>query len=385
MFGWRRRSEGFEWKEYVRTTVLVRRADRQRRMDDARLAALAQVRDVKDRGVEAGKVKISAAKSVASDIAVSIGSQLVIHLQKLCSVLAASAVSASSSLTRVLAEVPMPAIDLPPWIKSGASQALASLPPLRAGNLITSRNALHAAMLAVIVVGGGYMLNTQGSMPVPGAQVSKFAPSTGKADQAVGDIGGRANAVSGELLRVSGTIVRLSGVEAPEGSQPCFKGNGRRWSCGSAATDALNRLTRSKNIDCKLSGTDDAGIPLANCRAGEIDLAAELVRSGHVFAAAGFIQSYANEEASAQAAKSGLWQGDTERPAEWRKRLWEEAKKAAPDGCPIKGIIRTAGRIYAMPWSHNYAGAKLRTVKGERWFCSEDEARAAGFKLSTRS
>ena len=117
MFGWRKRSEGFEWKEYVRTTVLVRRADRQRRMDDARLAALAQVKDVKDRGVEAGKEKISAAKSLASDVAVSVGSQLVILLQKLWSVLAASAVSAWSSLTRVLAEVPMPAIDLPPWIK----------------------------------------------------------------------------------------------------------------------------------------------------------------------------------------------------------------------------------------------------------------------------
>ena len=39
MFGWRRRSEGFEWREYVRTTVLVRRADRQRRIEDVRVAA----------------------------------------------------------------------------------------------------------------------------------------------------------------------------------------------------------------------------------------------------------------------------------------------------------------------------------------------------------
>ena len=55
MFGWRKRSEGFEWNEYIRTTVLVRRADRQRRLDDVRLAALAQVKDVRDRGVEASK------------------------------------------------------------------------------------------------------------------------------------------------------------------------------------------------------------------------------------------------------------------------------------------------------------------------------------------
>ncbi len=37
MFGWRRRSEGFEWKEYVRTTVLVRRATANAGLEDARL------------------------------------------------------------------------------------------------------------------------------------------------------------------------------------------------------------------------------------------------------------------------------------------------------------------------------------------------------------
>ena len=44
MFGWRRRSEGFEWREYVRTTILVRRADRQRRVEDVRVAALEKVK-----------------------------------------------------------------------------------------------------------------------------------------------------------------------------------------------------------------------------------------------------------------------------------------------------------------------------------------------------
>ncbi len=59
MFGWRRRSEGFEWREYVRTTVLVRRADRQRRIEDARLAAVEKVKNAADAGAEAGRASAS--------------------------------------------------------------------------------------------------------------------------------------------------------------------------------------------------------------------------------------------------------------------------------------------------------------------------------------
>ena len=67
------------------------------------------------------------------------------------------------------------------------------------------------------------------------------------------------------------------------------------------------------------------------------------------------------------------------------RNVWEEAKRTAPEGCPIKGHVRASDRIYAMPWSDGYTARKVRTVKGDRWFCSEDEARAAGFKLSSRS
>jgi hypothetical protein len=62
MFGWRRKNEGFGWQEYVRTTILVRRADRQKRLDDARLAALSKVKDTADRGIEAGKEQVHAVR-----------------------------------------------------------------------------------------------------------------------------------------------------------------------------------------------------------------------------------------------------------------------------------------------------------------------------------
>ena len=76
MFGWRRRSEGFEWREYVRTTILVRRADRQRRVEDARVAALEKVKHARDAGVEAGRAGAAFAGSQLSKFFSFIGSAL---------------------------------------------------------------------------------------------------------------------------------------------------------------------------------------------------------------------------------------------------------------------------------------------------------------------
>jgi hypothetical protein len=39
MFGWRKRNDGFEWRGYVRTTILVRRGQRRQRIDEAKGAA----------------------------------------------------------------------------------------------------------------------------------------------------------------------------------------------------------------------------------------------------------------------------------------------------------------------------------------------------------
>ena len=58
------------------------------------------------------------------------------------------------------------------------------------------------------------------------------------------------------------------------------------------------------------------------------------------------------------------------------KRLASEA--AANDnteGCKIKGNIGSKGdRIYHMPGGRWYDKTVITASKGERWFCSEDEA-----------
>ena len=87
MFGWRRRSEGFEWKEYVRTTVLVRRADRQRRVEDVRAAAVEKVKNAADAGAEAGRASVSFMGSQFSKFLWALGEALLDFAAAIASVL----------------------------------------------------------------------------------------------------------------------------------------------------------------------------------------------------------------------------------------------------------------------------------------------------------
>jgi hypothetical protein len=53
--------------------------------------------------------------------------------------------------------------------------------------------------------------------------------------------------------------------------------------------------------------------------------------------------------------------------------------------CDIKGNINARGeRIYHVPGGRWYAATRIDRLRGERWFCSEEEARAAGWRRSYR-
>ena len=52
-------------------------------------------------------------------------------------------------------------------------------------------------------------------------------------------------------------------------------------------------------------------------------------------------------------------------------------------GCSIKGNISNSGeRIYHLPGQEYYAQTRINWFSGERWFCSEADARAAGWRKS---
>lgn len=51
--------------------------------------------------------------------------------------------------------------------------------------------------------------------------------------------------------------------------------------------------------------------------------------------------------------------------------------------CNIKGNVSTQReRIYHVPGQKYYNGTRISASHGERWFCSEEEARAAGWRRS---
>lgn len=57
-----------------------------------------------------------------------------------------------------------------------------------------------------------------------------------------------------------------------------------------------------------------------------------------------------------------------------------------PPGCEIKGNISldTGERIYHLPGQKFYEKTVISPGKGERWFCSEEEARVNGWRRSKR-
>ncbi len=59
----------------------------------------------------------------------------------------------------------------------------------------------------------------------------------------------------------------------------------------------------------------------------------------------------------------------------------QDTPPPSPD-CLIKGnvSVTTGEKIYHPPGCHFYRKSKIDPARGERWFCSEAEARAAGWR-----
>jgi len=380
MFGWRRRNEGFEWREYVRTTILVRRADRQRRIEDARVAAVEKVKHAADSGAEAGRAGVSFVGSKISQF-------LALIVEALLD-LAAAAFHLGVRWSKFLFAVVRDGLRalLAPFgtVLGGHVEALREkaklLPDIARKSPVRPQHLFIGLAALGLIYAGGPILRS-----ADGIAVADLSPETTPHVTVSAELTGRAIAITGDLMRVDGALVRLNGIDAPESAQPCYRANGRRWNCASAAKSGLARAVRGRRVSCTPTGDERGGYVIADCRIGATDIAKDLVQGGYAFAERSFFSGLGADEDAARAAKKGIWQGEIQRPQDWRNQVWEDAKQTAPDGCPIKGLIRASSKIYSLPWSDDYAQAKVRTQRGERWFCSEDEAKAAGFMPPGRS
>lgn len=59
---------------------------------------------------------------------------------------------------------------------------------------------------------------------------------------------------------------------------------------------------------------------------------------------------------------------------------------ATASGCNIKGniSINSGQAIFHVPGQEDYNSTNIRPEYGERWFCSEAEARQAGWRKASR-
>ena len=195
-----------------------------------------------------------------------------------------------------------------------------------------------------------------------------------------GVVSGPARIIDGDTIDIAGTRIRLEGIDAPETGQTCQNARGETWDCGNAATREMAAMTRGQSVDCYSRGLDKYGRMLGVCMVGRLDINAELVRRGYAWAFVRYSKVYVGQEAEARARLLGIWQGPAMPAWDYRAQRWTDASPSAPEGCAIKGNVSRGGLIYHMPWSPWYEKVAMRPDKGTRWFCSETDAAAAGWR-----
>lgn len=210
--------------------------------------------------------------------------------------------------------------------------------------------------------------------------------------------GGVGRVIDGDSLMVGEQEVRLFGIDAPELTQTCNR-EGNAWECGAMAADQLSKLVAGKQVSCASLGKDKHGRALARCSVGATDVNRSMVVAGYALAFRRYSMDYISAEESAKVWKRGIWAGSFVFPSEVRSGrddhelevpLLEQqasSRKSAPrpgskspasGACRIKGNHSRKGEwIYHLPGMPYYA-----QTRAEQMFCTEAEARAAGYRRS---
>ena len=220
------------------------------------------------------------------------------------------------------------------------------------------------------------------------------------------DIVGVPKVRDADQVVIGTTRVRLAGMDAPALDQLCLNPKGERWTCGSAARDALEKFVGDRSWTCTPTRVDRFGRTVAKCLVDGEDISKWMVKNGWALAYLQFSKAYEVDEKDARDAKAGLWAGAFIAPWDWRVRnkttkilgsvkapdtanailLASASGPVAPSPtCTIKGNVNRSGVcIFHQPTSRWYAKIKMRVSKGTRWFCSVEDAVAAGCRETRR-
>jgi len=215
-----------------------------------------------------------------------------------------------------------------------------------------------------------------------------FATSSGAAAEMVG----RATVTDGDTLTVAKQRIRLWGIDAPESAQQCTTKDGRVWPCGRRSAAALDGYLLDKTVRCQPKDTDRYGRVVAECFVQGQSVNRWMVRSGWAVAYRQYATAFIADEADARQQRRNLWQGAFQMPADYRRGKRDRAERQAPvatppgsSGCHIKGNISRQGKkIYHSPGQRDYERTSIDLSRGERMFCSREEAARAGWQPAKR-
>jgi endonuclease YncB( thermonuclease family) len=190
-----------------------------------------------------------------------------------------------------------------------------------------------------------------------------------------------ARVIDGDTIDLSGQRIRLFGIDAPEKGQVCDQ-QGQVRDCGAWSARVLRDLIGTDPVQCRARDTDRYGRTVATCTVAGRDLGEMMVGQGAARAYTRYSARYLAHERAAKTQGIGIWAGRMVTPEAYRHAT---PAQISSSGCLIKGNIGASGKhIYHMPGQRDYEATRISPSKGEAWFCTEAEARRAGFRKANR-
>jgi len=172
--------------------------------------------------------------------------------------------------------------------------------------------------------------------------------------------------------------IRLGGIDAPE----------KKQAFGNSSKENLASLVAGKKVEVEYDKRDRYGRIIGKLIWDGQDMNLQQIKDGFAWHYKYYQKDqsnidrmlYSSAEIEARNKTIGLWSAPAIPPWEWRRQGNQETTKKA---CNIKGNINSKGdRIYHVPGGSWYGATKINKAKGERWFCSEKEAKAAGWRAA---
>lgn len=203
--------------------------------------------------------------------------------------------------------------------------------------------------------------------------------------------------IDGDTIKMASSTmetdrIRLLSINAPELDE-CY---------GAEAKEALEKLIDGRTIKFEkdISGVDKFGrllryliIVSENPEEDNILANYYLIRNGYAFYYSNppdnrYKEMLLSAEREAKKEKKGMWgECDYLNSKEEQDNIEEREEDPGPadPDCIIKGNIseKGYGKTYLVPGCDNYNRVKIDPKKGEAYFCTEEEAQAAGFRKAT--